>query len=127
MIKTAQREGLENILPIITSKPAIDLPAATVDAIFIYDALHYLNADERKKLYKFANTILKDDGILSVFPKHNQSDWPMWHLANLSITDIVKEIENEHFILVQKTEKRLIHDDDIETGMIINFKKFKTI
>ena len=127
LMKTAQNEGLDNIIPIISSKPAIDLPAASVDAVLIYDILHYLNADERKNLYQSANTVLKDDGILSVFPKHNQSDWPMWHLAESSIEDIIKEIENNHFILIQKAEKHLIHDDNLETGIIINFKKSKTI
>ena len=125
LMKTAQSEGLGNIFPIISSKPAIDLPVASVDAVLIYDVLHYLNADERKKLYQSVNIVLKDHGILSVFPKHNRLDSPMWHLAKLSITDIVKEIENGHFILVQKDEKRLMHDDYFETGMIINFKKFQ--
>lgn len=123
LMKTAQSEGLGNIIPIISSNPAIDLPTASIDAVFIYDVLHYLNTDERKKLYQSVNTILKDNGILSVFPKHNLSDSPMWHLAKLSITNIIKEVENCHFLLVQKDEKRLIHDDYFETGMIINFKK----
>jgi ubiquinone/menaquinone biosynthesis C-methylase UbiE len=125
LMKTAQTAGLCNIVPIISNKLTIDLPAASVDAVFIYDVLHYLNIDERKKLYQSANTILKEAGILSVFPKHNQSDSPMWHLAELSITDIVEEIENSYFILVQKDEKRLLHDDYIETGILINFKKSK--
>ena len=125
LMKTAQSEGLDNIITIISSKPAIDLPIASVDAVLIYDVLHYLNTDERKKLYQSVNIVLKDHGILSVFPKHNRLDSPMWYLAELSVSDIVNEIENEHFLLVQKDEKRLIHDDYIETGMIINFKKFQ--
>jgi len=88
-------------------------------------ATHYLNTNERKNLYQSVNTVLKDNGILSVFPKHNQSDWPMWHLEKLSVTDIVKEIENNHFMMIQWDEKRIIHDDNIEKGMIINFKKCK--
>ena len=51
----------------------------------------------------------------------------MWHLEKLIITDIVKEIENNHFILIEKAEKHLIHDDNLETGIIINFKKSKTV
>ncbi len=127
LMKTAQNEGLDNIIPVISSKPAIDLPAASVDVVLIYDVLHYLNTDERKNLYQSVDTVLKDDGILSVFPKHNQLDGPMWHLEKLIITDIVKEIENNHFILIEKAEKQLIHDDNLETGIIINFKKSKTV
>ena len=127
LMKSAQNDGLDNIIPIISSKPAVNLPAASVDAVFIYDVLHYLNTDERKNLYQSVNTVLKDDGILSAFPKHSHSDWPMWHLAESSIEDIVKEIENNHFTLVKKAEKHLIHDDNLETGIIINFKKSRTI
>ena len=127
LMKSAQNEGLDNIIPIISSQPAVNLPAASVDAVFIYDVLHYLNIDERKNLYQSVNTVLKDDGILSAFPKHSHSDWPMWHLAESSIEDIVKEIENNHFTLVKKAKKHLIHDDNLETGIIINFKKSKTI
>jgi len=123
LMKSAQNEGFDNIIPIISSKPAVNLPAASVDAVFIYDVLHYLNTDERKNLYQSVNTVLKDDGILSVFPKHSQSDWPMWHLAESSIEDIIEEIENSYFALVQKAEKHLIHDDNLETGIIINFNK----
>jgi ubiquinone/menaquinone biosynthesis C-methylase UbiE len=126
LMKITQNAGLDNIIPIISSKPAINLPTASVDTVLIYDVLHYLNTDERKNLYQSVNTVLKDDGILSVFPKHNQSDGPMWHLAESSIEDIIKEIENNHFALMQKAEKHLIHDDNLETGIIINFKKSKT-
>jgi ubiquinone/menaquinone biosynthesis C-methylase UbiE len=126
LIKTAQNERLDNIIPIVSSKPAICLPATSIDAVFIYDVLHYLNTDERKNLFKSVNTVLKDDGILSVFPKHNQLDQPMWHLAELRIDDIVREIESNHFILLKKADKRLIHDDSLETGIVINFIKSKT-
>ena len=125
-MKTAKIEKLSNIIPVISNKPAIDLPAAFVDAVFIYDVLHYLNPKERKSLYRSVNTILKEAGILSVFPKHIQSDSPMWHLEKIGIREIIKEIKSNHFMMAQKDKKRLIHDDTVETGMIINFKKSKT-
>jgi len=123
LMKTAKNEGLDNIIPIISSKPAIALPTASVDAVLIYDVLHYLNTEERITLYQSVNTVLKNKSILSVFPKHSQSDWPMWHLEKLSITDIVKEIESNRFIMIKWDEKRILHDDTLETGVIINFKK----
>ena len=127
LLKTAQNEGLDNIIPVLSSKPAIDLPADSVDVVVIYDVLHYLSTDERMNLYHSVNIILKDNGLLSVFPKHNQSDLPMWHLEKLNITDIVKEIENNHFILIQKAKKHIIHDKNIEKGVIVNFKKCKPV
>ncbi len=119
----AKNEGINNIHPIITNSSTIDLPAASVDAVLVYDMLHYLETEERKKLYQSINTVLKDQGILSVYPKHNQSNSPMWHLSEINITNIIKEIENSYFEVVQKTEKRLIHDDTIESGTVINFRR----
>jgi len=127
VMKVAKNERLDNIIPLFSNKPMIALPLASVDVVFIYDVLHYLNIKERKSLYKSVNTILKDNGILSVFPKHNRDDCPRWHLENLCRREIVDEIEDSCFVLTQKVEKKLIHDDLIETGIIINFSKFKTI
>ena len=120
---TAQNKGLDKIKLMISAKPAIDLPADYADIILIYDILHYLDTDKRNTLYKSASTVLKNDGLLSVFPKHNQRDWPMWHLANKNIPEIIREIEDCRFVLIGSTEKRLIHDDVIERGVVINFKK----
>ncbi len=40
-IKTAQHEGLDNIIPIISGKPVVDLPSAFANAVLFYDVLHY--------------------------------------------------------------------------------------
>jgi cyclopropane fatty-acyl-phospholipid synthase-like methyltransferase len=64
LMKTAQNEGLDNIIPIISRKATIDLPTASVDVVLIYDVLHYLNTDKRNNLYQSVNIILRDDGIL---------------------------------------------------------------
>lgn len=122
----AQGTGLNNISPIISDKPAVDLTAGSADLILIYDVLHYLNANERKTLFLSAGSVLKNDGLLSVFPKHNQMDLPMWHLADLNILDIINEIEECGFELTGKNENRLIHDDVIERGVVINFRKSPT-
>jgi ubiquinone/menaquinone biosynthesis C-methylase UbiE len=120
---TARSKDLDNILTIISGKPAIDLPTSSADILLIYDVLHYLNDDERITLYQSANRVLKNDGLLSVFPKHNKMDWPMWHLADLNRSEIIGEIEDCGFVLIENTEKRLIHDDVIERGVVINFRK----
>lgn len=122
LLQRANYEGLTNIEAIITSDSFIDLPKHSVDAVFIYDMLHYLYPLEQEKLLQSVNLILKKEGMLSVFPKHNQSDWPMWHLANLTISDIIRMIELKDFILLDKNEKHLLHDDYFETGTVLNFK-----
>ena len=119
----AEKEDVSNIHPIITHSSTIDLPVASVDVVLVYDMLHYLETEERIKLYRSINTVLKDQGMLSVYPKHSQSNSPMWHLSEIDITNIIKEIENSSFVLVQKAEKRLIHDDTIEKGTVINFRR----
>ncbi|MEJ2637160.1 MAG: class I SAM-dependent methyltransferase [Calditrichia bacterium] len=125
LLKTMQAQHLDNIKPILSDKPVIDLPAASADAILLYDILHYFDRYDRELLYRSVNTVLKPDGILSVFPKHNQANIPMWHLAELSITDIMSEIERNNFILMQKEQRCLIHDDRIEKAIILNFKNSK--
>jgi len=123
---TAQNKGLDNIIPIMSGKLSLDLPSSSVDGMLIYDVLHYLNKEERKTLYQSASTVLKNNGLLSVFPKHNQMDWPMWHLADKNIPDIIRDIEIYGFVLMENVEKRLIHDDVIERGVVINFRKSPT-
>lgn len=123
LMKSAQAEALGNIIPVISDKPFIDLPVASADAVLIYDVLHYLDPVERQNLYESAYIVLKDTGILSVFPKHNRSDWPRWNLEKLSVSDVVKEIRECNFDTLEWQEKRIIHDDRIEAGTIINFKK----
>ncbi len=125
LTKTMQAQHLDNIKPILSGKLAIDLSAASADAILLYDILHYFDWYEREKLYISVNTVLKPDGILSVFPKHNQADIPMWHSAELDLTDIIIEIERNNFILIQKEKRCLIHDDRIEKAIILNFKNSK--
>jgi ubiquinone/menaquinone biosynthesis C-methylase UbiE len=125
LMKSAQAEAPGNIIPVISHKPFIDLPVVSADAVLIYDVLHYLNPVERKNLFQSAYTVLKDAGILSVFPKHSRSDRPRWHLEKLSVSDVVKEIRRCNFDILEWQEKRIIHDDRIEAGTIINFRKSK--
>jgi ubiquinone/menaquinone biosynthesis C-methylase UbiE len=123
LMKSAQAEALGNIIPVLSDKAVISLPADSVDAVLMYDVLHYLNIVERSQLYRSANTILKGNGILSVFPKHNRADLPRWNLEKLSVADIIKEVEEKNFLIIARHKKRIIHDDRLETGVILNFKK----
>lgn len=122
--KTALEQKLTNITLILSCEPDIDLPSSSVDIVLVYDVLHYLNTAERKRLYQAANKVIKNGGLLSVFPKHMQMNSPMWHLADLNSSDIIAEIKNCGFILIDQNKKRLIHDDIIEEGIVLNFIKF---
>ena len=120
---TAANRGLKNIEIVVPQKATIELSSHSADIILIYDVLHYLNNHERKSLYRSAHFALKNSGLLSIFPKHYKNDWPMWHLADLDIADIIKEIERAGFILKESVEKRLLHDETIENGHVLNFTK----
>ncbi|OQX53796.1 MAG: hypothetical protein B5M53_06475 [Candidatus Cloacimonas sp. 4484_209] len=124
LMKTALAENLKNIVPVKTSKNLkINLKTASVDVVLLYDILHYFSQEERMSLYKEVYRILKIDGLLSVYPKHNSSDEPLWNLSKLGIDEIAKEIETAGLCFRKKCDRELIHDDYYTNGIIINFKK----
>lgn len=117
---------LKNITYIhATPEHQIEIQPHSVDLVLVYDVLHYFETAERINLYHQFHLWLKPDGMLSVFPKHNKSDWPMWHLAALDYEDITGEIELTGFRLLEKTRRELIHDDYLENGVILNFTASK--
>lgn len=120
----AASRRLENIIILdTTEKGMIELEPQGCDTILVYDVLHYLEFSQRNDLYQRFYQWLKPGGLLSVFPKHNKSDWPMWHLADLDIVDIANEIAETGFRLAEKSARKLIHDDYLETGVVLNLKK----
>lgn len=121
----AKSKGLKNIVPTIdhSEELKIDLEYETIDVMLFYDVLHYMEPKKRKRVYKNAYQILKNDAILSVYPKHCTSDDPLWNLGNLKLENIIKEIERANFYLETKSLNQLIHDDNYDKGYILNFRK----
>ena len=66
----AREAGLNNIVTVLSdsSKPRIAVPDNCVDMILVYDVMHEI--DDRQGLLQELCRVLKDDGILSVFPMH---------------------------------------------------------
>ena len=83
------------------------------DMVLFYDVLHsyYFTHVQRRKLLSEAYRVLKDDGVLSVFPKHMIED------------EFVEEAEDVGFLLLEKIPLRLLHYGFLEEGIILNFKK----
>lgn len=124
LIKTAESEGLKNIEPIkISEESKINLKDDSIDAVLFYDILHYLDTDDRKKLYGEVYRILKTGALLSVYPKHHRLDEPLWKFSNVELEEIIEEIEIAKFYLDGKNYKRLIHDDSFNSGYILSFRK----
>jgi ubiquinone/menaquinone biosynthesis C-methylase UbiE len=122
LMKIAKVESLENIEPIKTSgELKIPLEDDSVDVVLLYDVLHYM--DERRELIDDIYRVMKLGGILSVYPKHHSSDSPLMGLANLSLEDIIREIEEVGFQFEKRYFKRLVHDDNYNKGYILKFRK----
>ncbi len=127
LIHHAEKEGLQNIvpIPIIDQSEVLDIGLVdeSIDVMLFFDVLHYIDKEERECIYKNAYKLLKKEGWISVFPKHCKSDMPLWNLENLELENIVEEIENENFTFKTKYSGKLIHDEDYEKGIILIFTK----
>lgn len=94
-----------------------------VNFVMCYDVLHYLNSQKRVDLYKEIYRILKKDAIFSVHPKHIIDNWPMMEFKNVTLDELIDEIEKIGFKFKEKISSKLIHDSSLENGYIINFVK----
>lgn len=122
LMDSAKSAGLKNISPIETSGDLkLDLEDESVDGVLLYDVIHYI--EERGKLFDEVYRVLKNDGFLSVYPKHHRLDEPLWTLADLGLEDIIEQIERANFYLERKSLGRLIHDDSYNRGYVLNFSK----
>jgi len=112
----AKKRGLRNIL-CIEAPDQIDyyVSPESVDMILLYDMLHLIKARERLLSELFQ--LLKRNGVLSVFPKHHQTD------MHMKLSEVKKEIESAGFLFDLKLLKMLMHNDQLEKGYILNFKK----
>jgi len=68
---------------------------------------------------------LKQDGLLSVYPKHTLEDEPIQEFRGLRLSDVKKEIEDSNFIFDQKHCGLISHDDGLNQGCVLNFRKHK--
>jgi SAM-dependent methyltransferase len=70
----AKEAALSNIIAVLSdsSKLEIDLPDKSIDVILVYDVMHEIK--DQNKLLRELHRVLKDDGILSVFPMHMGTD-----------------------------------------------------
>jgi len=112
----AKEKGLQNI-KIIKLAPQMQLPlsAQSVDVILLYDVLHLV--EHREQLLIELYQILKSQGILSVYPRHHQTE------MNMTLKEVKEEIESVGFRYDVELFTILMHDDKYEKGYVLNFKK----
>jgi ubiquinone/menaquinone biosynthesis C-methylase UbiE len=120
----ADAHKLTNIKIIKTSgRMELPLQDGTVDAALFYDVLHYLGKGSRKTLYQEASRILKQDGFLSVYPKHTLGDNPLREFSSLSVSNVKQEIEGSDFVFERQFCGLISHDNSLSRGCVLNFSK----
>ena len=87
----------------------LPLESEEVDVILLYDVLHCLRKDKRTKLYHEAFRLLKQNGLLSVYPKHTAEDDPTMEFQHLHVSDIRQEIQNSGFSFDRKYFATICH------------------
>ena len=122
-----QKKNIQKLtnIRIIKTFGQLSLPLKdnSIDLVLFYDVLHYLKETYRRKLYREAFRVLKQNGLLSVYPKHCLGDNPIMEFQNLSLGEIKQEIQNSTFVFVKKHCGFISHDDDLNQGCILNFRK----
>ena len=101
----------------------LDFKDETMDVVLLFDVLHYLKKVERKKLYSEIHRVLKQDGFLSVYPKHVIEDSPLDQFKQLKLDDVKKEIQDLNFNFQEKHCDTISHDDFLNPGCVFNFIK----
>jgi ubiquinone/menaquinone biosynthesis C-methylase UbiE len=120
----ARANNLKNVKITKTSgQIELDFERESIDIVLFYDVLHYFGKHDRKKLYQEAFRALKQDGFLSVYPKHTLEDEPMQEFRSLSLSDVKQEIEGSNFVFEHKFCGLISHDDSINQGCVLNFRK----
>jgi ubiquinone/menaquinone biosynthesis C-methylase UbiE len=107
--------GLANIRRLDTSGGTrIALANDSMDVVLLFDVFHdyyFSSVAERQDLLGEISRVLKPGGLLSVYPKHME-------------TEAKAEIEKYGFIIQNYFSITLIHDrSDIVKGQIMNFKR----
>lgn len=117
-----EQSNIRNI-NLINENSSIALKDNSVDVALCYDVLHYLKRKDRKTIYDDIYRVLKEDALFSVYPKHYKEDSPSGELANITLKELIEEIENSGFFHNHKFLKRLLHDNYFNKGYVLNFRK----
>jgi ubiquinone/menaquinone biosynthesis C-methylase UbiE len=122
-----QKAGANDLKNVRISKTSgqttLDFESESIDVVLFYDVLHYLGKCDRKRFYHEAQRVLKQDGFLSVYPKHTMGDDPIQEFRELNSNDVKMEIENSDFYFKERYCGAISHDDGLNQGCILNFRK----
>ena len=122
LMAKAKSLGLKNVrTSAISEESKIGLENETIDVVLLYDVLHYYyypRQKERRKLLREVYRVLKPGAILSLYPTHLESD------RKPNLAKVEREIAEANFHLDHEyPEMIMLHDNKLEKGRVINFKK----
>ncbi len=113
---------LKNIqLEKTSGKVNLEFGKDTIDFVILYDVLHFLNLKQREKFWSEIRRVLKPEGVVSIFPKHLIDDEPSGEFSNFTLEELMEEIENFEFILIEQRADIVAHDNQLVEGRIINY------
>ena len=116
MMQRAEKIGLKNIERIdVSEEIKVSLQNESVDVVLLYDVIHLV--DNRNGLLTEIYRVSKPNALISVYPKHH------WEHMNMELNDVKDEIESASFTYERELYKILMHDDCLEEGYILNFRK----
>ena len=126
LMSKAKSIGLKNITRVDASgKSRIRLDNESVDVVLLYDVLHYYyfpEEEDRRQLLYEVYRVLKPNGFLSLYSTHLESH------REPRLDDVKKEIEESNLHEENEyTGMIMVHDDNIEEGCVINFRKENAI
>jgi ubiquinone/menaquinone biosynthesis C-methylase UbiE len=114
LAEKAELNGLHNIKTKKSSESAkLGFKNNSFNVVLFYDIFWYfpLQSFELSKLLKETYRISKSEALISVYPEHIQAE------------KLKRKIENSGFILKNRFEEQVIHEDHIKIGQIFNFGK----
>ena len=103
----------------------LPLEEKSIDVVLLYDVLHYLKEADRKKLYQETSRVLKENGLLSIYPKHCLTDNPIKEFQHMDMESIKGEIQDSGFVFSKRYCDFISHDDGLNQGCVFNFRKKK--
>ena len=125
IIKEKIKEYNVSNVKIIDNKWSIkfDYKESSFDCVVFYDILHSFDLKKRKSIYGKTLKILKDDGIMTLFPKHTIKDFPACYYAGMEVEEVIDEALEAGFVLYRKITALLSHDEEYIKGTLYTFKK----
>jgi len=115
----ADSNGLQNIKIMERDvELKIPLPDSAVDFVLLYDIFWYFRPQENKmeNLLKEIQRVAKPDALISVYPTHVDSN---------RLEQFKNEMKNNGFVLVSEYSRQLVHEENLERGKLLNYRKEK--